>query len=183
MVGRGVERREVVVLGLHVGSRGHGVAEGDEDVLDLVDDLADEVLGAHVGTAPRQGHVHGVGLDAGGELVGRQLLAALGEGALDLLAHLVGALAHEGPLLGGHGAHGAEHRREAALLARHGDAHGVQRLEVDRLGDLLPGLGRNAVELVDHRHVSPSRPVPRPKQKPPLADWAKDGRNPRYHLD
>ena len=72
MVGRGVERGEVVVVELDLGPGRDAVAEADEDLDDLGDDLVDEVHVARGATAAGQRDVDGLGGDAPLELGGRE---------------------------------------------------------------------------------------------------------------
>ena len=66
VVGRGVQRLEVVVVGLDLGALRHRVAQAQEDLGDLVDDAVDEMARAHLLGAARQRHVHGRRLDGRG---------------------------------------------------------------------------------------------------------------------
>ena len=152
VVERGVERGEVVVARLDVGAVLDGVAHAAEDLLHLLDDLGDEVLGAHVGHAARQRHVHRVGGDA--RLEGRmlELVATVLERRLHAGAHLVGELAHLRALLRRELAHLTEYARERAPLAGDGDANLVESAEVRRPPDALGRLGLDGLEVVDDCH-------------------------------
>ena len=180
----GVQRREVVPGGLHVGTVLDGVAEADEDVLDLLADLADEVLGALGEVASGKRDVRRLGVDPGREHGLLELELALGDGSVHIGAHLVRELAHGGALLGRELAHHLHGGRERTLLARHGDADLLERIERARVPETLLGLGLDGLEIVENRHV-PCLPFRRAAatKKPPLTSDAKDGKNPRYHLD
>ena len=100
VVRRRVQSGEVVVVQLDVGSLGHLVAEADEDPDDLVDGAGDQVRGPGRAAATREGDVDGVGQHAGVEGLRAQVGLASRERRFQRLAHLVGHLAHGGPLLG-----------------------------------------------------------------------------------
>ena len=79
MVGREVEREEVVPLGLDLGPDGDGEAEPPEDLDDLVDDAGDRVLGPDPAPARRHGEIEPGLLPP--RLLGVELLAPGGERA------------------------------------------------------------------------------------------------------
>ena len=97
MVGREVEREEVVPLGLDLGARGDGEAELTEDADDLVHDPRHRVLGADPAPAAGHGEVHARGLLP--PPLGRERLRALGESRLEPRLELVHRRAVALPLL------------------------------------------------------------------------------------
>ena len=99
------------------------------------------VLVAQLRPLAGDGHVQLLGLQPlveGGLLDG---LVPLGEGLGEGLADLVGQLAHDGPLLGGQGAHHLQDGGELALLAQVLDPQAVQLLGVLGPGQGGQGLG------------------------------------------
>jgi hypothetical protein len=92
MAGRVVERGEVVVVELDLGTFHHPVAEADEDVLELAAGLGQQVQVADRGRRrPRQGDVERVAGDARLELGGLERLRARSDLLLESLLGLVGA--------------------------------------------------------------------------------------------
>ena len=162
VVGRGVQRLEVVVVGLHLGARGHRVAQAEEDLGNLVGDAVDEVARAHLLRATRQRHVHGGRVDGGGQLGCGQLLLARGQRAFDGGAHLVRRLAHGGALLLRDLPHLAQVPGQRARLAQHADAHLLERRGVGRLRDLRDGLLAQRLQFLHDCHSAvPFRLSPR----------------------
>ena len=150
-----VERGEVVVGGVDHGAGLDGVADAAEDVLGLLDDLLDQVLVADLRTDARQRNVDGVVLERaleGGDL---HLGGALVEHALDQLAHLVGALAHDGAILGGELAHHAHQAGDATLAAEQLNACGLELSGVVGAGDELLGLFLEFDQIINQTHVFP----------------------------
>jgi hypothetical protein len=137
VAGRGVERREVVVVELDLGALGDAVAEADEDVLDLAHRLADEVLMTGREGHPREGDVEALAGEGVGEGRALELGLALLHEFLELAAHEVAALAQQRPVLGGRRRDGAQHLGERALATQCGDAHALERRDVGRVEDRL----------------------------------------------
>ena len=166
MVGRGVERLEVVVVGLHLGALGHRIAKAEEYLGDLVGDAVDEVARAHLLGAARQRHVHGRRVDGRGQLGGIEGRLARGEGSLHRLAHLVHRLADGRALLLRHLPHAAQMARQRAGLAQHADTHLLERGGVGRLRDAGERLLAQRRHFVHDTHVLvlPFRLSPRPPQ-------------------
>ena len=135
MVGRSVQRLEIVIARLHLGALRHRVAQAQEDLGYLVDDAVDEMARADLLGTTRQRHVHGRRVDGRSQLGGLERRLALGERRLHLHAHLVHSLAHLGALLLGHLPHAAQVACERAGFAQHGHAHLVERGGVARLRD------------------------------------------------
>ena len=154
MVHRSVERGEVVVGGIDLRAGLNGVADTAEDVLGLLDDLLDEVLVTDLRTDSRQSDVHGVMLECMLEGGGLHLGLALLEQALDQLAHLVGALAHHGTLLGRELAHHAHQTGHTTLAAEQGHAGGLELLGVVGVGDKLLCLRFELGQIIDQTHLS-----------------------------
>ena len=94
MLGRMVQRGEVVVLVLDLRALDDREAEPDEDVLHLAPDLRDQVKAAgRLRRVARQGHVDPVLGQAAVELRGLELGGALAEQLLERHPHLVRGLA------------------------------------------------------------------------------------------
>ena len=150
-----VERGEVVVGGIDHGAGLDGVADAAEDVLGLLNNLLDQMLVADLRTNTRQRDVDGVMLERvleGGSL---HLGGALVEHALNQLAHLIGALAHDGAILGGELAHHAHQAGDAALAAEQRDARGLELLGVVGACDELLGLFLEFDQIINQTHVFP----------------------------
>ena len=131
VLGRVVERREVVVLVVDLRALEDGEAEPDEDVLHLAPDLRDQVEPAgRLRRVARERDVDPVLGEAAVELRCLELGRALREQLLERHPHLVGRLAHRPALLGRQLADRAERRGELRLAAE--VAH-AQLLELRRV--------------------------------------------------
>ena len=150
-----VERGEVVVGGVDHGAGLDGVADATEDVLGLLDDLLDQVLVTDLRTDARQRDVDGLVLERVLEGGGLHLGRALVEHALDQLAHLVGALAHDGAILGGELAHHAHQAGDATLAAEQLNARGLELGGVVGACDELLGLFLEFDQIINQTHVFP----------------------------
>ena len=117
MIGGRVQRVEVVVDRIEVGTIRHHEAQATEDGHRLVHDPGHGMDSAHAALAPGQGHVDGVGRD------GRALDAVRGlvQRFLQSLLDLVQCLAGIGPLLGRHRSHALHQRRQGALASDKSD--------------------------------------------------------------
>ena len=176
---RGVQRGEVVVGGLDVGAVLDGVAEADEDVLDLLADLGDKVLGAERELTAGQRDVGGVGLHLLCHEGAAELVLALLDGHVDVGADGVGELAHGRTLLGRDLAHGVHDGRQAALAAEHAHAQGLESVHGLGLGQPLLDLSLNRLEVFGHRHCV----FPFPNKNRPRTHVQGRQELPRYHLD
>ena len=150
-----VERGEVVVGSIDHGAGLDGVADAAKDVLGLLDDLLDQVLVTDLRTDARQRDVDGLVLECVLEGGGLHLGGALVEHALDQLAHLVGALAHHGTILGGELAHHAHQAGDAALAAEQLNARGLELCGVVGACDELLGLFLEFDQIINQTHVFP----------------------------
>ena len=150
-----VERGEVVVGGVDHGAGLDGVADAAEDVLGLLDNLLDQVLVTDLRADARQRDIDGLVLKCVLEGGGLHLGRALVEHALDQLAHLVGALAHHGAILGGELAHHAHQAGDAALAAEQLNACGLELGGVVGAGDELLGLFLEFDQIINQTHVFP----------------------------
>ena len=150
-----VERGEVVVGGIDHGAGLDGVADATEDVLGLLDDLLDQVLVTDLRTDARQRDVDGLVLECVLEGGGLHLGGALVEHALDQLAHLVGAFAHHGTILGGELAHHAHQAGDTALAAEQLNARGLELGGVVSASDELLGLFLEFDQIINQTHVFP----------------------------
>ena len=170
----GVERGEVIVGGIDHGAGLDGVADAAEDVLGLLDDLLDQVLVTDLRTDARQRDVDGLVLECVLEGGGLHLGGALVEHALDQLAHLVGALAHHGTILGGELAHHAHQAGDATLAAEQLNARSLELGGVIGASDELLGLFLEFDQIINQTHVFPfvSRAPRLPRRLPP-SDVAK----------
>ena len=130
VLGRVVERREVVVVVLDLGALEDREAEPDEDVLHAPADLRDEVqVAGRERRVTGQRHVDAVLREAPVELGRLELLGALGELALERLPDLVRLLPDRAALL----------RRQLADRAQRG---GQLRLAAEQPDAQLLELGR-----------------------------------------
>ena len=169
-----VERSEIVIGGVDHGAGLDGVADTAEDVLGLLDNLLDQVLVTDLRTDARQCDVDGLVLECVLEGGGLHLGGALVEHALNQLAHLVGALAHHGTILGGELAHHAHQAGDAALAAEQLNARGLELGGVVGACDELLGLFLEFDQVINQTHVFPfvSRAPRLPRRLPP-SDVAK----------
>ena len=118
VLGRVVERREVVVLVLDLGALDDREAEPDAHVLHAPADLRDQVQVAdRHGRVAGQRHVHAVLDQAAVQLGGLELRGAPLQQRLERLAHLVGLLADRAALLGRQLADRAQRLRSAPTCA------------------------------------------------------------------
>src|SRR5215468_2892291 len=139
MVGGEVQRREVVVVRLHLGPLGHREAEPLEDLDDLLGDARDGMHRARQRAAAREREVWTVGREGATALRRLQLVEPRGEALLELTLRPVGLLADLGPLRGRDGAERAEQRGQLARATEHAHPH---LLEIGRgagPGDLRQG--------------------------------------------
>ena len=113
------------------------------------------MLVADLRTDARQRDVDGIVLECVLKGGGLHLGRALVEHALDQLAHLVGALAHNGTILGGELAHHAHQAGDAALAAEQRDARGLELLGVVGACDELLGLFLEFDQIINQTHVFP----------------------------
>ena len=100
VVPRHVERREVVPLGLDLGTLGNLIAHAEEDPLELLPDLGDEVRVAGALAREDFGEIEALGDEPLAALGGRELGFALGDEWLEATAHLVERLPRRWALLG-----------------------------------------------------------------------------------
>ena len=129
MAGREVERGEIVVVGLDVGTFGDREAHIGEDRGDFVDDLADRMDAAPFGgrLAHRQRHIHLLGgepcLDGGVAQIG----LAGGDGICDAGLQAVDGRPCRLAFLRAHRSQRLQPLRDRALLAERRHAHRLDR--------------------------------------------------------
>ena len=166
MVLRDVQKLEVVVVVLHLGALHDLVAHAHEDVDHLIESNVHRVQGTGAARRSRQGHVHGLGLQAGLLLALLQLGAALLQRVLQGLAHVVHQLAHLRALLGGQLAHAAQQSGQLALLAEDVDANLLQAAGRLRFAELVQHALTDLTKFVLHvLSLSFMRIVARGKEK------------------
>ena len=140
-----IERGEVVVVQLDLGSLHHPVAEADEDVLDLALGSDQRVLCPdRNGRSPGQRDVDRTLRQLGAQLAGVELGGPRLEQSLQLAACLVAGLAHRTPLLLGEVGDAAQDLGELGLPAQEADTELLQLVggggRPDRIGRLPPDL-------------------------------------------
>ena len=113
------------------------------------------MLVADLRTNARQRDVDGLVLECVLEGGGLHLGGALVEHALDQLAHLVGALAHHGTILGGELAHHAHQAGDATLAAEQLNARSLELGGVVGACDELLGLFLEFDQIINQTHVFP----------------------------
>ena len=172
---RGIERLEVIVVGFHLGTLSHGVAQAQEDLGDLVGNCVDEVARAHLLAAAGQRDVDGRRIDSRLKLLGGKRALALLERRLDGAAHLVHRFAHGGALFLRHLAHAAQVARQRAGLAQHRHAHLLERGSVRSLFDGGQRARAQRRQLVHDCHVSDPFHICR---RPPYAANKKEPSSP-----
>ena len=162
VIGRDVERLEVVPVELDLRPGGDLVAEAGEDGGDLVGGPGERVpVAAGQEAPPRQRDVEGRAAELGLQAeVGQGGLPG-GEQGLHLVADAVGDLADPRPLLGGQAPHAAQRGGELALLAEEADPERLERRLVGGAGAGLPGCGGQRLERceeVGHARLRRGRP-------------------------
>ena len=150
MVFRRIECREVVVGRLDERAVLDGIAHTAEDVLDLLADLRDQMLGAKRLHAAWQRDIGRLGCEAGLQDFLRDLDLALLDGSHDLRTHVVCHLAHDRALLIIELAHLVHDLGQAALPAENLDTQLLQRFRRERLGNAFAHLILNRCEVIVH---------------------------------
>ena len=149
-----VERVEVVVDGLDLGSLGDVEPHPDEHVLDLALGLGDQVEPpGRRQRVRRQRDVDAIALEALVELGGRERLGALIDRGFERLARLVGGLAGRGALGGGELGDAAQQVRQLGLPAQVLNADALEGVAVAGAGDRGLGLGPDVCDSVAHSGV------------------------------
>ena len=195
MVFGSVERLEVVVVGLNLGTASHRVAHAEEDVRDFVDDAANQMTCAHLLHTARKRDIHRFGVHLRHKLGRCKLCLARLKRRLHSVTHFVGGFAHRGAVFGRKLAHAAQICGQRAFLAQHAHAHSLELRRVGSLRDAVQRGGFQIGKLVDYRHVSFAFPscghlTPAPNKKEPSfipaeprGSTSKDERRlSRYHL-
>ena len=129
MVRGRVQRREVIVVGLDLGTMHHRVTQTEKHLGDLVGDRVDEMARAHLLHASGKRHVDSRRVDRRRELSRIELRLGRPERLLDGDTRLVDGLADRRPLLLGNLAHRAQIPRQRAGFPEHRHA---DRLELRR---------------------------------------------------
>src|SRR5262249_34973476 len=146
MVARDVERLEVVVVALDLGSLGDREAEPGEDRDDLVAHAGQRVERPLRGPPPRQGEIEPPAAALGLALRRRRGRQPRVEQPLELALGLVGGGADERALLGRQGAERSQELCQRALPAEHADADGFELARRLRRGDGRPRLVHDGVD-------------------------------------
>ena len=135
MLGRNVERGEIVEVGLDVRPLGDREAHIGEDLGDLVGDLAHRVDAAfgERAFAHREGNVGPLSREPRAQRSAAKRLALGVQRLSDALFELIDGLAEALALFRRHAPERLHQLRDAALLAERGDAHLFQRAEVAAL--------------------------------------------------
>ena len=152
MVLRGVQRLEVVVIGLNLGAVDNRVAQAEEDFRHFVGDRVDQMTRAHLLRAAGERDVDGACVDRGFHLGCCELLLARFKRLFHHVAHLVDRLADDGALFLRDLAHAAQVARKRARLAEHRHAHALERRRRVGFRDARKGLLTQLRELVRDRH-------------------------------
>ena len=148
MLGRNVERGEIVEVGLDVRAFGDGETHIGEDLGDLVGDLAhrmDAALGKRT-LAHREGDVGTLSREPHAQRSAAKRLALSFQRLADAILKLVDGLAETLALFRRHAPERLHQLRDAALLAERGDAHLFERAEVCRLGYCAKQLALDPLE-------------------------------------
>src|SRR5690606_9104381 len=135
VLGREVERLEVVAVRLELGAGHDLVAQGGEDVEEPVRDERQQVQPARRRTGAGERDVEALARELPGDGLALQLLAATLEGGLEGLLLGVDGLAGDAALLGGQRPEALQAGGDDALLAQEPDAVRLQGLQVRRGGD------------------------------------------------
>jgi hypothetical protein len=165
-----VERGEVVVLVLDLGTLQHGEPEPHEDVLELAPDLRDQVeMAGRQRRVAGQGHVDAVGGEPRVELLRIEPLGALGQQPLERLLDRVRALAHRTALLRRQLADRAQRLRQLGLAPQVAHAQILELGAAPGAGDGSLGLPPQLVESGGGvRHRAPSYSA---HTEPPWPPW------------
>ena len=153
MVGRCIERREVVIIGFDLGPFGHRVAKAQEHVADFLGHAIDQMARAQLLHAARQRDVDRRRIDAGFQLGCSQRLLALLKRFFHDLAGFVHCFAHFSALLFRDLAHVAQVAGQRARLAHDRHAHRIERRRVDRRRDFRKRLFAQSRQFVCNRHI------------------------------
>ena len=147
VVGRVVQRGEVVVVELDLGALGHREAQAQEHVLDLAPGLGDQVQAPGAGRRiAGQRHVDGVAAQPVVQLRGLQRRRALGQQRLQRHLDLVAALAHRAALLGRQVLDRAQHGGQLGLAAQQAHAQLLQLGGRGGAGDGRLALGADLLQ-------------------------------------
>ena len=166
-----VERVEVVVDEVDLGTLDAREPEAEEDVLDLAPGLGDEVQSAdRLGRLAGERDVDPVAGEARVELAGLELARALLDELLERLAGLVGGAPDGAALLGRQLGDAAQQVRQLGLAAEVADAELLERRARGGAGDGCLGLGAKRSDAVEDAHDAPTlavrgaRPVVGPRR-------------------
>ena len=153
MVGRRIQGREVVPVGLDLGTGGNHIAKAQEDVADLVGDAVDQMTRADLLRAAGHRDVDCGSVDGSFELGCSELGLALFQRRLDRVANLVHGLANRSALFLRDVAHVAQVASKRAGLAHDGHAHFVERGSRLRRLDRGKRLDAQLGELISNCHA------------------------------
>ena len=145
-----VQGLEVVVIVLHLGTLLNREAQTDEDVLQVALNQVQRMDVTHLGGGAGHGDVQLLLLQTALQSLGGQGLLAGVHGGLNVGAHLVGDLTHNGTLLGGQLTHTAQDGGQLALLTQILDAKGLQIRAVG--GDGGQSLASDLLKIFFHAH-------------------------------
>ena len=159
MIGRRVQSREIVVVGLHLGSFGYRIAQAKEDLGNLVNHAVDEMARAHLLRATGKRHVNRRRVNGGLKLGRIQHGLTLGKRLLNRDARLVDGLTHRCALLLGHLAHRAQIARQRAGLANDGNAHLVELSRSGRRRDIGQRRLTQSGQFIGNCHVPSAFPI------------------------
>ena len=150
VVGRSVQRGEVVPVGFNLGAGCHGVAKPEENLGNLVGDGVDKVARAHLLGTAGQGDVDGIGLHARFKLGVCQLALLRFQRRFDLVAGSVYRFAHFSAMLLGNLAHGAQVAGKRTGLAHNLYADLLQRIGVRHFANSGKRIGMQGLDIVDN---------------------------------
>ena len=135
VIGGCVERLEVVVVGLDLGTLGDLVAHADEDVLDLAARRSDQVQVAQRERTTRQRDVDAVAFERPDQFVGLELRQPRLERRLEFSLDKVAELADDRSFVGGELGDASQQDGQLGLAAQEAHSDVLERRRIDRAVD------------------------------------------------
>lgn len=136
MIGRGIQRFEVVVVGLDLRTGCHRVADAKEHLGDLIGDAVDQVACAHLLYTARKRDIDRIGLHASSELCTGKLLLLRLERTFDLVARSIHGLADLRAFFRSNLSHRTQIAGQATRFSHYLDTDRLERIARSCLIDL-----------------------------------------------
>lgn len=136
MISRGIQRFEVVVVGLDLRTSCHRVADAKEHLGDLIGNAVDQMARTHLLHTARKRDVDRIGLHARSELHTGKLLLLRLKRTFDLVARGVHGLAHLRALFRSNLSHRTQIAGQTTRFSHYLDADRLERIARSCLIDL-----------------------------------------------